>query len=81
MFVQKKISFEEQQSKIIEHYKEYGFRDQSDMVRCALKNMIRELEKEKRALRLQREAEEAAHLYQRGAELTFLMDIEGEDFE
>lgn len=78
--IQKKISFDDQQSKEIEHYMHYGFRDQSDMVRTALQEFIKRAKCAKRRERLEKEAAQFASLYTDNADLAFLTDLDSEEF-
>lgn len=68
--IQIKVSLEESQQAFLEHYRTYGFKDKSDMVRTALNRLQAELE----AHLLRESADLYAVLYAEDADLRELTE-------
>ncbi|MGR3175065.1 MAG: hypothetical protein ACUZ8I_13650 [Candidatus Scalindua sp.] len=77
---QKKFSISREQKKFLENYKQWGFSDQSSIVREALNRFIKELEiKERKGLMAQK-AKELLPDYIEDKELIAFTDLDDEDF-
>lgn len=77
---QKKISISFEQNKFLENYKQWGFTDQSSIVREALTQFIVEVKKKQRKSQMAEKAKELLSDYSTVEELTSFTDIDGEDF-
>ena len=77
---QKKISISFEQNKFLENYKQWGFSDQSSIVREALTQFIVEVKKKQRKSQIAEKAKELLSDYSTVEELTSFTDIDGEDF-
>lgn len=73
---QAKISFEENQIKILNKYREYGFKDKSSLVRSAIEEFIKSVEKQK----LIKSANLYAEIYNENSELKDLTNSAIEDW-
>ena len=73
---QTKISFEEKHIKILNDYKAFGFKNKSSMVRAAVDNFIKLLEKQK----LANSAKLYAEIYEEDSELKDLTNSALEDW-
>jgi len=62
---QAKISFDENQIKFLNMYRELGFKDKSSLVRTAIQEFIRSMEKQK----LTKSAKLYAEIYKKDSEL------------
>ena len=78
--VQKKISITREHKYFIENYKEWGFSDQSSIIREALNRFIRELEASRRKILMAQKAQELLSDYTDDRELTTFTALDGEDF-
>jgi metal-responsive CopG/Arc/MetJ family transcriptional regulator len=76
----KKISISFEQNKFLENYKQWGFTDQSSIVREALTQFIVEVKKKQRKSQMAEKAKELLSDYSTVEELTSFTDIDGEDF-
>jgi len=77
---QKKISISSEQKQFLENYKQWGFTDQSSIVREALTLFIRELKTSQRKIQMAQKARELVSEYTTDKELTGFTDLDGEDF-
>ena len=77
---QKKISISSEQKQFLENYREWGFTDQSSIVREALTLFIRELKTSRRKTQMAQKARELVSEYTTDKELTGFTDLDGEDF-
>jgi metal-responsive CopG/Arc/MetJ family transcriptional regulator len=77
---QKKISLSFEQNAFLENYKQWGFTDQSSIVREALTQFIAEVKKKQRKSQMAEKARELLSDYSKDEELTPFTDIDGEDF-
>ena len=77
---QKKISISSEQNEFLENYKQWGFTDQSSIVREALSRFIKETKKKQRKNQMAEKAEELLSDYQKNKELTSFTEVDGEDF-
>ena len=77
---QKKISISSEQKQFLENYRQWGFTDQSSIVREALTLFIRELKTSQRKLQMAQKARELVSEYTTDKELTGFTDLDGEDF-
>ena len=78
--MQKKISISPEQKQFLENYRQWGFTDQSSIVREALNQFIKELKTKKRKSQMARKARELFSDYKTDEELTTFTDLDGEDF-
>ena len=76
----KKISISFDQNKFLENYKQWGFTDQSSIVREALTQFIIEVKKKQRKSQMADKARELLSDYSTDDELTPFTDIDSEDF-
>ena len=79
-FVQKKFSISQNHKDFLEAYREWGFSDQSSMLREALSRFMQEMEKKKRKKQMAEKARELLVDYTGDTELTAFTDLDGEDF-
>ena len=77
---QKRISISPEQRKFLEAYKQWGFSDQSSIVREALSRYMKEIETRHRKTQMAQKAAELVSDYERDEELTRFTDLGGEDF-
>ncbi len=77
---QKKISISSEQKQFLENYRQWGFTDQSSIVREALTRFIRELKTSQRKTQMAEKARELVSEYTTDKELTGFTDLDGEDF-
>ena len=73
---QAKISFDESQIKILNRYKEFGFKDKSSLVRSAMEEFIKSAERQK----LTKSAKLYAEIYKEDKELMDLTNLAIEDW-
>lgn len=77
---QKKFSISLEQKKLLENFRQWGFSDQSSIVREALDRFIKELKiKERKGLMAQK-AQELLPDYREDKELIAFTDLDGEHF-
>jgi hypothetical protein len=77
---QKKISISSDQNEFLENYKQWGFTDQSSIVREALTRFIKEVKIKQRKSQMAEKAKELLSDYKTDKELTVFTDLDGEDF-
>ena len=77
---QKKISISFEQNEFLENYKNWGFTDQSSIVREALTKFIAEVKTQQRKSQMAEKARELLSDYSKDEELTPFTDIDSEDF-
>jgi len=77
---QKKISISPEQNEFLENYKQWGFTDQSSIVREALTRFIAEVKTMQRKTQMSEKAKELLSDYGKDEELTPFTDLDGEDF-
>ena len=77
---QKKISISSEQNKFLENYKQWGFTDQSSIVREALTQFIKEVKTKQRKKQMAEKARELLSDYRTDKEFTTFTDLDGEDF-
>jgi metal-responsive CopG/Arc/MetJ family transcriptional regulator len=77
---QKKISISLEQKQFLENYKQWGFTDQSSIIRKALNQLIKELKTKQRKSQMAQKARELFPDYTTDKELTLFTDLDGEDF-
>ena len=77
---QKKISISSDQNEFLENYKQWGFTDQSSIVREALTRFIKEVKTKERKNQMAQKAQELLSDYRSDKELTTFKDLDGEDF-
>ena len=77
---QKKFSISIQHREFLEHCKEWGFSDQSSLVREALERFIKELKTKTRKKHMEHKAQELLAEYSEDKALTVFTDIDSEDF-
>lgn len=77
---QKKFSIDSDQKKFLENYKQWGFTDQSSIVREALNRFIKELKIKERKRLMAQKAKELLPDYMEDKALIALTDLDGEDF-
>ena len=77
---QKKISISSEQNEFLENYKQWGFTDQSSIVREALAQYIKEVKAKHRKKQMAEKAKELLSDYSSDRELTAFTGIDGEDF-
>ncbi len=77
---QKKISISSEQKQFLEDYRQWGFSDQSSIVREALARYIRELKTIHRKTQMAKKARELVSEYTTDEGLTGFTDLDGEDF-
>jgi len=68
------------QKQFLEDYRQWGFSDQSSIVREALARYMDELKTTRRKTQMAQKARELASDYQTDDELTAFTDLDGEDF-
>jgi metal-responsive CopG/Arc/MetJ family transcriptional regulator len=77
---QKKFSISLEQRKFLETYKQWGFTDQSSIVREALARYMKELKTLQRKTQMAQKANELLSDYERDEEMTAFTDLDSEDF-
>jgi len=77
---QKKISISSEQNEFLENYKQWGFTDQSSIVREALTQYIKDLKTKQRKSQMAEKARELLSDYKTDKELTDFSELDGEDF-
>ena len=77
---QKKISISSEQNEFLENYKQWGFTDQSSIVREALTQLIKDVKTRKRKSEMAKKASELLSDYRTDKELTAFTELDGEDF-
>ena len=77
---QKKISISSEQNEFLENYRQWGFTDQSSIVREALERYIKEVKSKHRKKIMAAKAKELLSDYGAGKELTTFTELDGEDF-
>jgi metal-responsive CopG/Arc/MetJ family transcriptional regulator len=77
---QKKISISREQNKFLENFKQWGYTDQSSIVREALTQFIKEAKTRQRKSQMTQKARELLSDYVTDKELTTFTDLDGEDF-
>ena len=78
--IQKKFSISDNQKKFLANYKNWGFSDQSSIVREALDHFIREIRNRKRKDLMKKKANELLSDYTDNKELTVFTVLDEEDF-
>ena len=78
--VQKKITIKPEQEAFLAACKEFGFTDQSSLVRAALDDFMKEIKRKQRRAQIKRKAVELAALYDQDSDLTAFTAIDGDDF-
>ena len=78
---QKKISISSEHNEFLENYKQWGFTDQSSIVREALTQFIKEVKTRQRKNQMARKANELLSDYSTDEELTTFTELDGEDFK
>ena len=79
-FTQKKISISTEQNEFLENYKQYGFTDQSSIVREALAQFMKEVKTRQRKSQMAQKAKELLSDYKTDKELTNFTELDNEDF-
>lgn len=77
---QKKFSISPEQKRFIEAYKQWGFTDQSSIVREALARYMKEIKTRHRKTQMAKKAKELVSDYKRNEALTAFTDLDSEDF-
>ena len=77
---QKKISISSEQNEFLENYRQWGFTDQSSIVREALTQFIRAVKKKQRKNQMAEKARELLSDYETNKDLTDFSELDGEDF-
>jgi metal-responsive CopG/Arc/MetJ family transcriptional regulator len=77
---QKKISISSEQKQFLENYRQWGFTDQSSIVREALNQFIKELKTKQRKSQMAQKARQLLSDYTTDKELTTFTDLDSEDF-
>ncbi len=77
---QKKISISLEQKQFLENYRQWGFADQSSIVREALARYIRELKTIQRKTQMAKKAKELASDYATDKALAGFPDLDSEGF-
>lgn len=80
VLTQKKISISSEQKQFLENYKQWGFTDQSSIVREALTLYIKELKRNQRKSQMAQKARELVTEYTTDKELTAFTDLDSDDF-
>ena len=79
-FTQKKFSISSEQKQFLENYRQWGFSDQSSIVREALNQFIKESKEKQRKSLMAQKALELLPDYSRDQELTSFTNLDGDDF-
>ena len=77
---QKKISISTEQNEFLENYKQWGFTDQSSIVREALNQFIKEVKTRQRKIQMAQKARELLADYKTDKELASFTELDDEDF-
>jgi len=77
---QKKISISAEQNEFLEDYRQWGFTDQSSIVREALAQFIKEVKRKQRRSQMAEKAKELLSDYKSSKELTAFTELDNEDF-
>lgn len=77
---QKKISISSEQKQFLENYRQWGFTDQSSIVREALNQFIKELKTKQRKSQMAQKARQLLSDYTTDKELSTFTDLDGDDF-
>jgi metal-responsive CopG/Arc/MetJ family transcriptional regulator len=77
---QKKITISSKQNEFLENYKQWGYTDQSSIVREALDRYIKEVKTKQRKRQMAEKARELLSDYKADEELTVFTDLDGEEF-
>ena len=77
---QKKVTISSEQIEFLENYKQWGFTDQSSIVREALTRFIKDVKTKQRKSQMAEKARELLSDYKADKELTTFTDLDGEDF-
>lgn len=77
---QKKFSINSEQKNFLENYRQWGFSDQSSIVREALDRYIKELQIKERKRLMMQKAQELLPDYKKDKELIAFTDLDSEDF-
>lgn len=77
---QKKITISSEQNEFLENYKQWGYTDQSSIVREALDRYIKEVKTKQRKRQMAEKARELLSDYKADEELTVFTDLDGEEF-
>jgi len=77
---QKKFSISSEQKQFLENYRQWGFSDQSSIVREALNQFIKESKEKQRKSLMVQKALELLPDYSRDQELTSFTNLDGDDF-
>ena len=80
VLTQKKISISSEQNEFLENYKQWGFTDQSSIVREALSQFIKEVKTRQRKSQMAQKAKELLSDYRTDKELTNFTELDDEDF-
>jgi Arc/MetJ-type ribon-helix-helix transcriptional regulator len=78
--VQKKITIKREQEAFLAACKNFGFADQSSLIRAALDDFIKETKRKQRRAQITRKAGELAALYGQYSNLIAFTAIDGDDF-
>ena len=77
---QKKISISSEQKQFLENYRQWGFTDQSSIVREALNQFIKEVKTRQRKIQMAQKARELLADYKTDKELASFTELDDEDF-
>jgi metal-responsive CopG/Arc/MetJ family transcriptional regulator len=77
---QKKFSISHEQKEFLEAYRQWGFSDQSTIVREALARYIKEMKTRQRKTQMAQKAAELISDYETNEELTAFTNLDSEDF-
>jgi len=80
ILTQKKFSISSEQKQFLENYKQWGFTDQSSIVREALNQFTKKLKTKQRKNQMAQKARELLSDYTTDKELTVFTDLDGEGF-
>ena len=78
--LQKKVTISPEQSEFLENFRQWGFTDQSSIVREALARFIKDLKTKQRKSQMTEKAKELLSDYKTDKELTTFTDLDGENF-
>lgn len=78
--VQKKISFDRKQAAFLAACKDFGFEDQSSLVRTAVDDFMKEIKRRRLRAQIAAKAAELYDIYRSDKELTAFTAIDGDDF-
>ncbi len=76
---QKKFSITTGQSRFLEQYREWGYSDQSSIVRDALTRFIRDSLRNQRKIQMKKKSKDLLGVYETDRELTAFSVLDGED--